>query len=879
MAAAQPVSVIPRRALFEVLSAGGDAGVTVLAAPPGSGKTVLLRSWIAEGALSDRVAWVSVQRGEQDGQRFWTRLVGALRATVATSKLVGPLSAGPSFDGWTLVERLLENLSSLAESLWLVIDDLHELRSEETLRQLELLLLRAPESVRFVLATRHDPRLGLHRLRLEGRLTELRREDLRFTLEEARELFAAAGVRLPAPGLATLVDRTEGWVAGLRLAALTLAKHPDPDRFVAEFAGSERTVAEYLLAEVLERQPEDVRRLLLRTSMLERVNGPLADALTEGSGSEGILQRLEDANAFVVSVDPNRTWFRYHQLFADLLQLELRRTAPGEIPDLHAAAARWHLEHDEPVQAIRHAQAAKDWKLAARLLSDRWLGLYLGGQGATAHELLNRFPEATATTDAELTALTAASELHRGSLQEAERYLTRATQAVASVAPDRQDHHQMLLAWLRLSLARQRGDRPGVIGEAQRMLAPADAPDAARLGLTEDLRALALISLGMAEYSSLRPEAAERHLEEGLALSRRIEQPYLEVAALGHLAVAAGYRSAALQEKWSTEAIELARQHGWGEEPVVAMAHVARAAPLIWKARVEEAQPLLDQARRAVRSETEPTIGWLLELNRGLLEVARRRDSEALAAFREAERLAELLVPGHPLVPSIRALLVHVLLRQGETAQAEAVLAELGPEERDTPRIRPALAALRLAQHDPAAATEVLGPIVNETSPSQHQIGVAIALLLEAKARAALGEAAAAERALVRALDIAESEGLLWPFLLYPVPELLERYRGSRTAHGALVSNLLDLLAGAEAAPGGEAKRLIEPLTESELRVLRYLPTHLSAVEIGAELYLSANTVKTHLRHVYEKLGVHSRDEAVGRARELRLLAPSLGRR
>jgi LuxR family maltose regulon positive regulatory protein len=245
----------------------------VVSAPAGSGKTVLLRSWIGEAAPAERAAWVAVERGEQDSQRFWLAVVSALRETVPGAALVRAVTAAPDLDGWAIVERLLKDLAPLDERLWLVIDDLHELGSAEARRQLELLMMRAPEELRFVLATRYDVRLGLHRLRLEGQLAEIRATDLRFTLAEARALFQAAGVELADPALTLLVDRTEGWAAGLRLAALSLAGHPDPERFAAEFSGNERTVADYLLAEVLERQPGEVLRLLLRTSILERVNG------------------------------------------------------------------------------------------------------------------------------------------------------------------------------------------------------------------------------------------------------------------------------------------------------------------------------------------------------------------------------------------------------------------------------------------------------------------------------------------------------------------------------------------------------------------------------------------------------------------------------
>jgi LuxR family maltose regulon positive regulatory protein len=362
--------IVSRPRLFERL---GVARVTVVSAPPGSGKTVLLRSWISQAGVAERAAWVPVGRGERDPQRFWLSVLAALRQTGPGSALVQPLSAAPDLDGWAIAERLLRELAPLGDRVWLVLDDVHELGADQALRQLELLVLRAPPPLRFVLATRHDVRLGLHRLRLEGELAEIREPDLRFTVAEAGELFDAAGVQLP--GLALLVERTEGWAAGLRLAVLSLAGHPDPGRFAAEFSGTERTVAEYLLAEVLDRQSEQVRRLLLRTSVLGRVNGELADLLTGDSGGERVLQDLEAANAFVVALDARRSWFRYHHLFADLLQLELRRTEPEEVTTLHRVASGWFAGRGYPVEAVRHAQAAQDWGLAAGLLADHWYSL------------------------------------------------------------------------------------------------------------------------------------------------------------------------------------------------------------------------------------------------------------------------------------------------------------------------------------------------------------------------------------------------------------------------------------------------------------------------------------------------------------------------
>jgi ATP/maltotriose-dependent transcriptional regulator MalT len=397
--------------------------VVHISAPTGSGKTVLMRSWIAEAGLARHAAWVPVDREVRDPRGFWISVADALRRTAAGSALVRPLTAAPDLDGWAVVDRLLTDLAPLEDRLWLVIDDAHLLGSGEVLAQLELLLLRTPPELRLVVATRHDLRLGLHRLRLEGDLTEIRAADLRFSLAEARALFGATGLELPGDALARLHARTEGWAAGLRLAALSLAGHPDPERFAAEFSGTDRTVAEFLLAEVLDRQSEEARRLLLRTSVLDRVSGPLADVLTGRSGGERILQDLEQAGAFVVSLDASRSWFRYHQLFADLLQLELRRTEPNERAGLHRAAAGWLAEHGHPVEAVRQAQAAEDWATATRLLSDRWLDLYLGGRGAILVELLAGFPARLAAASPELTAVQVAGDLVRGSLEDAGRHL------------------------------------------------------------------------------------------------------------------------------------------------------------------------------------------------------------------------------------------------------------------------------------------------------------------------------------------------------------------------------------------------------------------------------------------------------------------------
>jgi LuxR family transcriptional regulator, maltose regulon positive regulatory protein len=854
--------------------------VIVVSAPPGSGKTVLLRSWIGQAGLADRVAWVPAGRGERDPQQFWLSVLGALRQTGPGSVLVQPLTAAPDLDGWAIAERLLKDLAPLADRVWLVVDDVHEL-GPDALRQLELLMLRAPPELRFVLATRYDVRLGLHRLRLEGELAEIREPDLRFTVAEAAELLTAAGVDLPE--VALLVERTEGWAAGLRLAALSLAGHPDPERFAAEFSGTERMVAEYLLAEVLDQQDEPVRRLLLRTSILDRVNGELADLLTGDEGGERVLQDLEQAGAFVVAVDVGRSWFRYHHLFADLLQLELRRTAPGGVAALHSGAAGWFAAHGHPVEAIRHAQAARDWALAAQLLADHWPSLYLDGQAATGHELLARFPAGARATDAELAAVAAGDELAQGSLEAAERYLGLAERASASVPEGRRGQAQLLLGIVRLLLARQRGNRSAVAEEARRLQAMAEAPETAQYdlapttqaGLGEDLRALALISLGSTELWAARFEEAERHLEQGVALARRIGRPYLEFTGLTHRAAIEHFRSFALAMGHSRQAAELAERHGWADDPAAGLASLNVGGMLNWQGRLEEAEPWIQHAERALRAEADPASAQIIRSIRGLLELARGRDADALAAFQAADRLAARLAEPNLMVHGNRSFLVQTLVRLGETDRAEKFLAGLGDQDRDLGQMRISLAVLRLAQDDPHAAAAALAPVLDGSAPIPWPGWLAQPFLLEAIARDALGDRAAAERALERALDLAEPDGVLLWFLLHPVPGLLERQARQRTAHAALIAEILSLLAGQAPAPPAGPRPPLEPLSDSEIRVLRYLPTNLTGPEIAGELYVSLNTIRAHLRHLYAKLGTHRRADTVARARALGLLAPS----
>jgi len=871
--------MVARPGLFGRL--GGPARVTVVSAPAGSGKTVLLRSWIAEAGLAGRAAWVAAGREERDPQRFWLSVAGALRATGPGAGLVRAVTGAPELDGWALAERLLSDLAPLADRLWLVVDDVHEL-NQDALRQLELLVMRAPPGLRFVLAARHDVRLGLHRLRLEGGLAELRAGDLRFTAAEAGELFAAAGVALGEPAVAVLQERTEGWAAGLRLAALSLAGHPDPARFAAEFSGSERTVAEYLLAEVLDRQSEAVRRLLLRTSILERVSGELADLLTGDEGGERVLLDLEAAGAFVVALDADRSWFRYHQMFAGLLRLELRRAEPGAVAGLHQAAAGWLAARGFAVEAVRHAQAAGDWERAARLLAGHWPGLHLDGQAATVHELLAGFPAGLPAADAELAVVAAADELAQGSLEAAERYLTLAGRQSASVPAGRGEYGRLLLGVVRLLLDRQRGNLPAVAADAREVQAMAEVADAAQPGLGADLSALALISLGSTELWATASQDAERYLARGIALARQGGRPYLEFTGLAFQAMHEFYHSFTRAAERGRQAVALAEQHGWTDDPAAGIACTVLAMVLVWQGQPDEAEPWVQRAERTLTADTQPAAVLGVLIIRGTLELERDRDAAALAALKAGEPLARRLGGPHYLVARIRALLVHSLIRLGQAERAGQFLAGLAEQDRDRGELRVAAAALALAQDDPQAALAVLAPIQPGPDPEDYWgFWRARAHVLEAIARDALGDPDAADAALERALDLSERSGDLTPFLLYPVSGLLERHARHRTAHAALVAEIRGVLAGTQAEsrhgapPPSRPEPLLEPLSGSEARVLRYLPTNLTGPEIARELSVSPNTVKTHIRHLYAKFGTNHRAEAVDLARALGLLAPA----
>ena len=799
--------LIARDDLLATLDRAAEGKVTVISAPAGSGKTSLLRAWADRPDRAHRIAFVQVQHGQEDAQLFWLALLEAVRHASGTTSDTEPPTAAPDFNVRTLVDRVLSELADHHGRFVPVIDDLHELKSPDALVQLTHLLTDLPPNAHAILTTRRDLPLRLHRLRLAGELAEIRAADLRFSQRETRELLDSSGTVLSEAGAALLHRRTEGWAVGLRLAVLSLTGHPDPERFVAEFSGSDRTIAEYLLAEMLERQPDDVQDLLLRTCLFDRVNGELADLLTDRPGSERILLELEDANAFVVSLDPERTWFRYHHLFADLLRLELRRRRPEDVAALHRQAAEWFTQHGQVADAICHTQEAGDWSDAARLLGDHSFSLTLDGQAQTIQALLRAFPPGTRDVHPELALVRATVDLLHGRLDEAAAHLAIAEAYVETVPPDRQRRLRVAIASLKLSLARRRGYLADAIEQAKFLAAPLTGQLGDDIALGSDLRAVALMNLGTAEAWSEGLHDGERHLQEGAVLAREIGRPYLEVMCLAQLGFASKIHSFATTQRRCREAITLAERHGWGAEPIVAPALITLASTMVWTGDFDEGERWLQRTAAALQTDTGPDIGLLAHIVSGMLQAGRGRHQQALQEFSAAEHLQSQMAGSHALASQVTGWLLATQARLGIPGEARAALAALDGERAGSGEIRNARAVICLVEGNPAGALAVVQEVLDGTAPVIGYVTVVEAHLLAGLAHRELGDQRAANHAAERALALAEPDRLVAPFAMTGSRELLTTLPPHETAHAALLTDILDIMHGSSETPMSTPRR------------------------------------------------------------------------
>ena len=877
--------LLPRDHLLAALDRASERKVTVISAPPGSGKTSLLRMWSDRGRQDPQVAFVSVPPDQQAAQPFWLAVLDAIRQTDVTT--VSPRqAAAPDVDGDVMVDTVVSELAKAARGVVLVIDDLHELNSADALSQLEHLLTALPPSARVVLSSRRDPPVRLHQLRLANEVAEIRADDLRFTATETRELLSASEIRLSDSGASVLYERTEGWAAGLRLAVISLSGHPEPDRFVDEFSGTDRAIGEYLLAEMLERQPVEVQSMLLRTSVADRLNGELADLLAGRPGCEQMLLALEDANAFVISLDPQRTWFRYHQLLADFLRLELRRTSAEEVPDLHRKAAVWLAEHGEVLEAVRHTLAAGDWPDAARLLADHLFSLTLDGQEGSIAALLQLFPAGASAEHPDLALAHAATLLAQGRLQEASARLALAESLPDSELPARRRRLAMTTASLRLALARRSGQFAEVV-EQVRLLDTSTAHAASDpIGVDSELRAVALMNLGVVEAWSGRPADSDRHVAEGAELARTIGRPYLEVACRAYQAFPAIGVSLASSRQRARQAIALAESCGLGDRSVIAPAFGWIAAITVWMGEFEEGERWLRRGWEVTQLDIDPACAMHLHMVTGMLHAGRGNHRSAVEALTASLRAQSHLTGVPFFAPVIADWLAGAQARLGMLDQARTTLDQFSVRREQMDAIDTTLkplverqslaqAVISLQEGDPGTALSVLGDVKDFTPPSGFPAYALVeAQVLAGLAHLALGDRDAAAVAAEAALAAAEPDRLIFAFAMHSAAQLLDVLPSHRTAHRALLIEVGDLL-GAGPTPDMDRTHLPQPgeLSRSELRVLRYLPTNLTRPEIARSLHVSVNTVNTHIRSIYSKLGATDRSSAVRQARQLRLLA------
>ena len=888
--------VVPRPRLAQQLDEGLGRGLVLVCAPAGYGKTVLLADWVQR--TPQPAAWLSLDAGDNDPARFWRHAIAALdRVRPGIGEQVGPLLGPPapaSFDG--LVTALINELAEPgADDVRLVLDDYHAIGAQPVHSSLEFLLEHRPPGLDLVLASRTDPPLSLARLRARGQLMELRSADLRFTAGEAAALLqqVASGHVLPHAVVTALASRTEGWAAGLQLAALSLRGQPDVAGFVAAFTGSHRYVLDYLAEEVLERQPVRVREFLLETSVLERLSGALCDAVTSRPGSQALLEQIEREGLFLVPLDEVRGWWRYHHLFADLLRARLEQE-PGRVAELHRRAAAWHEDHGLADEAIRHAAAAGEMTWAAQLIERHFDRVYsYRGEGATIQRWLSALPHDLAWSRPRLLLAQAQVTATSGHLDEVEPLLEAAERVAASVPQEpfeptvgRADsllvNIPAHIALHRSYLAQLRGDAEGTATFARQALAELHPGE---WMLNSTIQGF----LAVAEWLRGQLAEAERAFVSSLAGWQETDQLTVTVWAAYSLAqVQRGRGRLNAAARTSERALDVTEVPGRPVQPAAGLGHIGLA-------EVAYQRDELDSALRHANEGIALCRQWVyvLPLASGLVTLAWVRQSTgdpagAMAAMREAGQVepgaAGLLNP----VPAQRARL---LLAQGEAEAAARWAEESGLEPDDEPQYphEPGylvLARVLLAQDRPGPALALLDRLLAAAAAQDRTGSLIEAGALRALALAATGAGDEAVTVLAGTLMLACPQGYVRVFADEgaPMAALLGRLiAAQRAGHAAAAAVPLGCLArlqrafargpgSARPGPAPQAPGIVEPLTARELEVLAMLAGGRSNQAIAADLVVTLDTVKKHVSHVLGKLGAANRTEAVARARDLGLI-------
>jgi LuxR family transcriptional regulator, maltose regulon positive regulatory protein len=886
---------VPRPRLLARLARGTGRGLTVVCTPAGFGKTTLLGDWARRSRRP--AAWLSLDTGDNDPARFWRYVAAALeRVRPGVGGQVAVLLGGPQQPPLEAVATAVINeLTGLPGEgeITLVLDDYHLIEAAAVHDSVAFLLERLPPGLRLVVASRADPPLPLARLRAA---------DLRFTLEEtAAFLRVATGLDLPSASVAALQDRTEGWAAGVQLAALSLQGQTDPAGFVATFAGSHRYVLDYLTEEVLARQPEHLVDFLLETSVLDRLSGPLCDAVTGRADSQALLEALERANLFVVPLDEVRGWWRYHHLFADLLRARLAHEQGERVPELHRNAAAWCQEHGLSDEAVRHALAAGGAAWAARLVEEHLQARFQRSEGVTVNRWLEALPAELVSSRPRLLVASAVWAIVGGRVEEVEPLLQTAERALTTLAgeapeppagrtPSGLANVPAMIPLLRAELARERGDAERTIQFARQGLARAGVDD-------RYLRYLGRWHLAVGTLLQGRVGDAEAALAE-LAADPWAAGADRYFAVRARYTLARGQRAqgrlgAALRS--CQQALELAAgPAGRPPLPAAGVAHVGLAEVLYERGELDAA---LQHAAEGVGLCRQ--LAYPLPLVAGLAVLAWIRQAQgdragALEAIAEAERVrvsAAVVGLFNPVpVPWARLALAH-----SEVAEAAHWVKQRGLALDDQPSYPRegeylVLARVLLAEHEPDGA---VGPLerLHDLAVAQGRTGSVIEVrALQALALDAVGDQTAALATLAEALALAAPEGWLRVFVDEgaPMARLLGRLAtaqrtGQVTLPGAVPPDYLDQLArafqpgGVRAAPRTERDTagvvgLVEALSDRELRVLGLLAAGRSNQQIANELVVVLDTVKKHVGHILDKLGAANRTQAVARARALGLL-------
>ncbi|MCU7728501.1 LuxR C-terminal-related transcriptional regulator [Actinoplanes sp. KI2] len=858
---------VDRQRLFDLLDKAVLNPVTVVRAGAGWGKTVLVSAWAQ--TRPGPVAWLSLDRHDNDPQIFWAYVVAALRSAGAVTS-ENPLAEMGSVprDERERGLRIAAGLSRLPVRTVLVIDDFHEIDDRQVLDEVDD-LLRHPSAVRLVLISRTEPPLALHRLRAADQVAEIRADDLAFTGDEAAALVGGHGLTLGPDEVTLLVKLTDGWAAGLQLGAGFLAGDQGA-RSVADFVGNIRAVEGYLHDEVLAGRPPRQRRFLLETSICEHLCADLANAITSASDGQRMLEELERDSGFVVRLGPTPHWFRYHHLLRDMLGHRLNLEMPADVPELHRRAARWYVDNNLLVEALTHAVQARDWAYTGRLVMTRVAPLILSTQRAALVRILQQVPREQLTSTPELMMCDVLQIFEAGEYDAIPARVARIRELLRDRPDVTRDPAEVLLLTLQAAADRIVGDMPALVAVANEMLtllAGSPFHDGAAFA---QYRAIARNARGMALMWTGRLDAAARDLREasGAAMAAGVELP--GISAVGHLALLeVMHGSVRAAAELAGSARDLAERRAWGYTLQAVAAHFAQALVHIEGNDLAAAEEALRRGRRAHEGDPEPAQRLVMLGVRARLALAHGQPARARSLLAEArrDRGARVCVP--LLDQWLMLLDAEIDLAVGRPARAEQRYAEFLPTEAVGLAHRAGLARAALARRDLRRAEELL--IADPTTTLPETVATVEAGIVGALVADERGHTTRAVDLLADAVGLATREGIRRPFITMSgsrLVDLFDRLRLLDPDHASLAADIINEVRTAN----GPAPDTSGGLTEREAQVLRYLPTMLTAAEIAAELSVSVNTVKAHLRSIYRKLGAERRSEAVANARDLGIL-------